>query len=213
MVCKSRRKLDVMKTFLLVGGLALAFFSTQLIAQCTRDIECRGNRLCEKGVCVWPPAKPPSSPATASTPVAPATTAATPAFADYRVTFVNQSFTPRFPPTGNKWMDERFAIVGQVQPNFAGRFYFATGGCGTSCRLYRLFDLVTGKEYPVPFGGEQETKAGESYTTFLEFEKDSMLIRAIYASGRECRQRFFLFREGKLSSVSQTTRTKHDFCS
>lgn len=205
-----------MRTFRLVTSVSLVLLSGQVFAQCTKDIECRGDRICEKGICMSPLAKPPSGPAAAPV-AAPKASNAPPTFADYRVEYVNRSFSLRVPSTGNKWMDERMAINGQVQPNFAGRFYFATGGCGTSCRFYRLFDLTTGKEYPVPFGGEQETKSGESYTTLLEFEKDSMLIRAIYgvflkSGGQECRQRFFLFREGKLSSVSQTTRTVHDFC-
>ena len=198
-------------------GTVLGLWNLPVCAQCTKDIECRGDRICEKGVCVRPPAKPSAVPTTPPTPAAPKPPTADPTFDNYRVEYLNRSFRLQIPSSGNKWIDDRQKVDGPVQPNFGGRFFILRASCGTGCSIYRLFDLTTNKEYALPFGGEQETKSGDSYTTFLEFEKDSTLIRAVYnvflkSRGTECRQRFFSFRDGKLSSVSQTTRTTHIFC-
>jgi len=189
-------------TITVSAGAVAAFLALNSWAQCTKDIECRGDRICEKGICVYPPPKPSSGHA----PSSPAPTKATsslPTFNDYRVEYTNKSFS--------------LGHQGPSKPNFAGHYLIVIESCGTGCSIPSLFDLLTKKEYSLPFGGEQETKRGDNYTTYLEFEKDSSLLRVIYnislkSSGKACRQQFFSFRDGKLSLISQAVPVKHDFC-
>ena len=74
------------------GGVVLGLLWLPALAQCTKDIECRGDRICEKGVCVSPPTKPSTTPRV-STQSKPGT--GIPSFSDYRVEYVDRSFNFR----------------------------------------------------------------------------------------------------------------------
>jgi hypothetical protein len=144
-----------------------------------------------------------------------------PRYDDYRVEHQNKKVRLRVPSTGDQLLDYKFAVnnpvESPVEANFGGHFYIMVASCGTECPVYRLFDLNDSREYEFPFQGYQETKSGVSYTTFLEFKKDSILLRALYSvflksGGRECRQRFFVFKEHKLVPVTRTMRITNEAC-
>jgi hypothetical protein len=60
---KGRRKMKKFVVFLNLTAITTFFvllFSTGAYADCTKDIDCKGNRICEKGICVDPGQTKPS---------------------------------------------------------------------------------------------------------------------------------------------------------
>ena len=100
--------------------------------------------------------------------------------------------------------------------NFAGEYYLAAHSCGTCCRYYTLNNLRTdgdvtkvrmfdtGDTPPV-------TKDGHTYVAVLYFKPDSKLLIVQYEldlctpiENNQCRQRYFIFKDGKFTAISKT---------
>lgn len=114
------------------------------------------------------------------------------------------------------WRDEQNKMVSPPVVNFAGEYYLASHSCGTGCRYYTLNNLRTGREVsqismfdagePTPL-----TKDGHTYVPILFFKPDSTLLIVQYdldvdkpTRSNRCRQRFFVFKDKKLSAISRT---------
>jgi hypothetical protein len=101
--------------------------------------------------------------------------------------------------------------------NFAGEYYLTAHSCGTCCRYYTLNNLRTGSELTAAgmFDAaepEPHTRDGHTYVAVLYFRPNSRLVVVQYyldqcASGEEknlCRQRYFVFENGRFKPVSKT---------
>jgi hypothetical protein len=114
------------------------------------------------------------------------------------------------------WWDEAGKPAFAPRVNFAGEYYLAAHSCGTCCRYYTLINLRTGAEInqvgmfdasePTP-----TTKDGHTYIPVLFFKPDSRLVIVQYefdectaVEHNKCRQRYFLFEDGRFRSLSKT---------
>jgi hypothetical protein len=59
-------------------------------------------------------------------------------------------------------------------PNFAGHFTVVEIGCGMSCRIAYVVDVINGKVFNFPYGGEEQYELG------LVYASDSRLLRATW---------------------------------
>jgi hypothetical protein len=118
-------------------------------------------------------------------------------------------------PDGS-WQDESGKPASQPAINFAGEYYLAAHSCGTCCRYYTLDNLRQGGAVkqvgmfdatdPSPL-----TRDGRTYVPILFFRPDSNLLLVQYELDlctpvvhNECRQRFFVFENGRFKAISGT---------
>jgi hypothetical protein len=210
----------------------IALLSENVFAQCTKDIECKGDRVCEVGVCVSPGKANPSSAtqgnrATASAVATPSLlpsifTAQPPKVAKFSNYLANIYFGKLHGPAGVRqskdgtWRNSAGKLVDPISINFAGKYYVALNSCGTSCRYYTITDLSVGKELKVfdQFTAAEPaptTKEGYTYVTELIFRPESTMVIAQYLisapSGEICREKIFNFNGASLDALTDTKNT------
>jgi hypothetical protein len=172
-----------MKTLITIALTSL--FAGQALAQCTKDTDCKGDRICDKGACMSPGAAPQRTfnlpnalnqdTRTFNLPNALNQEPPSPKFEEFPA---QRHPGPWVPPKGfrrvsvNEWRNEFGKLVEPPAMNFAGRYHIALNSCGTGCRYYSLTDLATGKDLALlaPFASAEpppKTKEGYTYTTDL----------------------------------------------
>jgi hypothetical protein len=147
-----------------------------------------------------------------------------PRFEDYAVSlYQGNTHLPKWIRRGSndEWRDDLGKLVDSPEVNFAGKYFIAAHSCGTGCRYYTLTDLSSGRELkaldhfttaePPP-----KTSDGYEYLTILYYRANSKLLVAQYLvdlkRGREqCRERDFLFENGKLKPITGTRRKCREF--
>jgi hypothetical protein len=114
------------------------------------------------------------------------------------------------------WVDEAGKPAFAPHVNFAGEYYLAAHSCGTCCRYYTLNNLRTGGEIRQisVFDADDATppaKDGHTYVPILFFKPDSRLLIVQYeldpcgpGENNQCRQRYFVFEDGRFRSISKT---------
>jgi hypothetical protein len=195
------------------------FWSASAVAQCTKDIECKGERVCERGTCSAPVKTPQvMSPVMVESPIAPLKKgAAYPKFEDFPVSRHPGPFTL---PKGvrrvneNEWRNELGKLVDPPRLNLAGKYAVVLNSCGSSCRYYTLTDLTSGRDLSVlnVFASAEPrpvTKEGFPYVTDLVTRMNSAMLVAQYhvkteTVGIECRERIFVLDNEKLRPISNT---------
>jgi hypothetical protein len=210
----------------------ILLLSQSVFAQCTKDIECKGDRVCEVGVCVSPgkanpspitPSKRTTTSATPTPSVSPSIFTALPPkvakFSNYLATIY---FGKLHGPAGIRqskdgtWRNSAGKLVDPMSINFAGKYYIALNGCGTSCRYYTITDLSAGKDLKVldQFTAAEPaptTKEGYTYITDLIFRPESTMVVAQYLisspSGEICREKIFNFNGASLDALTDTKNT------
>ena len=206
-----------MKKLLVIPALTLLAVACAN-AQCTKDTECKGDRVCEKGICVSPNATAPilGTQRVASSNAVQTVTGNYPRFEDFRsVKYVG----PVQGPKGTKrvsekeWRDEMGKLVEPPVPNFAGKYNVTIHSCGTGCRYYALTDLSTGKSLQTlaSFAAAEpspKTKEGYAYVVDLISKPESFMLVAQFQvetpKGLECRERIFKFEREALKPVTNT---------
>jgi len=206
-----------MKTKLHIATVLLMAL-TSAHSQCTKDNECKGDRICEKGICTAPgtpaPSRsillPPKNQTQSSSPVA------TPRFEDF---VIPKYSGPIAIPKGtkrvsaNEWRNDMGKLVEPPVINFAGKYNITLNSCGTGCRYYTLTDLSTGKSLPTlnVFAAAEPpptTKEGYTYITDLIGRPGSYMLVAQYQvdnpKGQECRERTFVFENESLKPITNT---------
>jgi hypothetical protein len=201
--------------------VALAFIGP-VHAQCIKDTDCKGDRICERGVCVSPTTtglaqlKPQATSRPTTTPLAVVTN---PKFEDFAVPVYSG---PLVPPKGvrhvsaNEWRNAQGKLIEPMEINFAGRYWMVLNSCGTGCRYYALTDLSSGRNLDVlnAFDAAEPpptTREGFLYTTDLIGRADSSMLVAQYQvetrdAGTQCRERVFVFEAEKLRPITNTRR-------
>lgn len=191
---------------------------TSAYSQCTKDNECKGDRICEKGICVAPGTFVPSR----ITLTAPknstqgALSIATPRFEE----FISSKYSgPVVIPKGtkrisaNEWRNDMGKMIEPPVINFAGKYNITLNSCGTGCRYYSLTDLSNGKSLPAlsVFTAAEPpptTKEGYTYITDLIGRPGSYMLVAQYQvdnpKGQECRERTFAFENEVLKPITNT---------
>ncbi len=147
-----------------------------------------------------------------------------PRFEDYEVSlYRGNTHLPKWIRRGSEdeWRDDLGKLVDSPEVNFAGKYFVAAHSCGTGCRYYTLTDLSSGRELkalddfttaePPP-----KTSDGYEYLTILYYRHNSKMLVAQYLvdlkQGREqCRERAFLFENGKLKPITKTRRKCREF--
>jgi hypothetical protein len=116
------------------------------------------------------------------------------------------------------WVDESGKPALAPRVNFAGEYYLAAHSCGTCCRYYTLNNLQTGgqiSQVSIFDAGDPTptTKDGRTYVPILFFKPDSRLLIVQYefdlctpVKHNKCRQRYFIFEDGRFRSLSKTLR-------
>lgn len=113
-----------------------------------------------------------------------------PTFASYRVAVQRTPHTPRLDLNSNPVANEYRTVLRRevaVGPNFAGHYRVATWGCGSSCAMFAVVDLTSGRVItPKGFSdtsgvyiGVDNQKAfpgSQSEDSLLAFRKDSRLL-------------------------------------
>lgn len=210
----------------LIGFLIFLLMSMAAVAQCTKDIECRADRICEKGACIWPPTTPAASaPVPSKANKVPQSLPAQslksddvlPTFTDFEAPiYRGQIYAPkglrRVGP--REWRDEFNKLVASPEVNFAGKYSITLHSCGTSCRFFTMADLSTGRGLDVlaSFASAEprpKTKEGYEYTTDLIGRPGSRLLVAQYhiavtPENEECRERMFVLENEKLRPITST---------
>jgi len=114
------------------------------------------------------------------------------------------------------WVDESGKPAFAPRVNFAGEYYLTAHSCGTCCRYYTLNNLRTGGEIgqvSMFDAGDRTptTKDGHTYVPILFFKPDSRLLIVQYeldlctpVERNQCRQRYFVFENGRFRSISRT---------
>jgi hypothetical protein len=149
---------------------------------------------------------------------------ALPRFEDYEVPLYRGAIHP---PRwirhvgGGEWRDDLGKLVEPPEINFAGKYFIAVHSCGTGCRYYTLTDLSSGRDLDMlgMFATAEpppKTRDGHEYMTVLFSRPDSKVLVAQYRvelgqGGEECRERVFLFEDGKLKPVTNTRRACREF--
>lgn len=192
----------------LMAGIAFPSF-----AQCTKDTDCKGNRICETGVCVAPPSEKQATPAK---PQAPRPTTPYPKFQDYPAA---KHSGPWFVPKGahrvgeNEWRDDHGKPIDRPTLNFGAKYSVSLRSCGSGCRYYTLTDLSTGREFDTlaPFASGEPapmTTEGYLYVTDLVTRAGSNMLAPQYqvdnGTGGECRERIFVLQNDRLQPITET---------
>jgi len=115
------------------------------------------------------------------------------------------------------WVDGAGKPSSAPSVNFAGEYFLTAHSCGTCCRYYTLNDLRTGSEigqvsmFDASDRAPHVTKDGHTYVPILFFKPDSRLLIVQYEldlctrdQHNQCRQRYFVFEDGRFHSVSET---------
>jgi hypothetical protein len=117
---------------------------------------------------------------------------------------------------GGMGYDERGKLADWPHVTFAGEYYLAVHSCGTCCGYYTLNNLRTGREVTqigMFDAGDTPpvTKDGHTYLPYLIFKPDSKLLIVQYeldlctqTENNQCRQRYFVFKDGKITAISKT---------
>lgn len=208
-----------MKRALLITALLGLLSCSGAFAQCTKDTDCKGDRVCEKGVCVAPtitllPSKRTEPAKTAESSQA---SAEYPKFEDFPAA---KHPGPWMLPKGvrrvsaNEWRNENGKLIEPPKVNFAGKYTIILNSCGAGCRYYTLTDLSTGRDLTTlsVFAAAEPpptTKEGFTYVTDLVGRATSNMLVAQYqvetkTAGIECRERVFVFESEKLRPVTNT---------
>jgi len=198
--------------------LAALLAAEPVQAQCTKDTDCKGDRICERSVCVSPPNPAQSSPTAPGLSGTSGDETKPLRFEEYSVGRHTGTWKP---PSGlrrvgpNEWRDENGKLVDAPRVNFAAKYMILLHSCGTGCRHYTLTDLSTGRRLDTldAFAAVEPaptTREGYTYITDLVGRPDSNLLVAQYQvsapAGIECRERAFVFEADKLRPVSNTRR-------
>ena len=147
-----------------------------------------------------------------------------PRFEDYEVALYGG---PTRPP---KWVsrgaqgearDELGKLVDDPHINFAGKYFLVGHSCGTGCRYYTLTDLSSGRDLGVmdiftTAEPRPKTLDGHDYLTELFTRPGSRMLVAQYhvelsPDREECRERVFLFENGRLRPITKTRRGCREF--
>ena len=122
---------------------------------------------------------------------------------------------------GGEWRDNLGKLVGPPEVNFAGKYFVSAHSCGTGCRYYTMTDLSSGRELSLlkDFAAAEQppkTRAGYPYITELVTRANSKMLVAQYRvhspSRKECRERAFVFEDGKLRPITGTRRNCSQLC-
>ena len=126
--------------------------------QCSKDTDCKGDRICEKGACTNPtsPVVASSSVATkADVPLAKSTTAdAVPQFKDYPSGPVYTGRAGSLADKSDPFRTRNSTALAENPVVFASEYVISTIGCGTSCVFQSFLSKRTGKQLDDSFGGE-----------------------------------------------------------
>jgi hypothetical protein len=120
---------------------------------------------------------------------------------------------------GEEWRDQTGRRVGSPRINFAGKYYLAAHGCGTGCLYYTLTDLSSGRDINMldmfsTMEPPPKTRDGRIYFTELFARPNSKMLVARYTImpgpelEAECRERSFLFEDGRVKPISGARRAK-----
>ena len=149
-------RMQVMK--LLLSVLLLSAVGFTQANQCYKDIECKGERICEQGVCVSPSAAQANQSANDavahSLPAATTTQAKVPQFKDYPVATIYRGRGAVLANANDDYRTVKTAALQENEVVFAGEYVIVTIGCGAGCRFQSLLSKKTGKELGDGFGGE-----------------------------------------------------------
>ena len=123
-------------------ALILSLFPLAGFPQCTKDTDCKGDRICEQGQCVNPGKSQPAKPDKAKVPK----------FVAYPA---KEAYQGRNAPLvlateQDKTFKTRLREAAAQKPNFAGHYILTAWGCGTECLMGAAIDANTGKVYWLP---------------------------------------------------------------
>lgn len=146
---------------------------------------------------------------------------ARPQFEDYKVSrYQGRVHLPKWiqRSSSGEWRDDAGKLVDPPEVNFAGKYYIGSHSCRTGCRYYTMTDLSSGRELKAlfPFSTVEpppKTRDGSEYLTILYYQADSKMLVAQYLIdlGRECRERAFLFENGRVKPITKTRRSCSTF--
>ena len=154
--------------------------ASQVTLQCGKDTDCKGDRICDRGICTnpvtseaLPDTRMPTPEVGMGSRAADEAPEGPPQFKDYPA---DAAYTG---PAAELDLSDDFASQYQTRlgealmsdPVFAGEYVSATWGCGTSCSVTTFLNKRTGKTLEQGFGGEDGR-----YVT--EFRIDSRLLVA-----------------------------------
>ncbi len=141
-----------------------------------------------------------------------------PRFNDYPVkVYRGKIHKPKWLRRGSEgeWRDSQNKLVGDPVVDFAGKYHVGGHSLGTGVRYYSLTDLTTGRELdvfdrfattePIP-----KLRDGRDFLTVIYTRPNSRLIIAQYfidymmQPNPECRERSFIFENGKVRPISKT---------
>jgi hypothetical protein len=147
-----------------------------------------------------------------------------PRFEDYEVSPYREAIRPPkwIRHVGDdEWRDNLGKLVEPPEINFAGKYFVAVHSCGTGCRYYTLTDLSSGRDLDVldMFATAEpppKTREGHEYMTELFSRPYSKMLVAQYhvelrQGSQECRERAFLFEDGRLKPITSTRRGCREF--
>ncbi|WP_303713893.1 hypothetical protein [Brevundimonas naejangsanensis] len=92
-------------------------------------------------------------------------------------------------------------------PNFAWRYAIVEIGCGTSCRFAYVGDLVTGRVYGFPYGGE------EFYMLDLRYNVKDNAVVARWISDKLCMEDYLEWDGASFSSLNLRVVGSRELCS
>lgn len=144
-----------------VAGLVVYAMSISAQAnpnQCYKDTDCKGERICEQGVCSYPNTahlpitsnRQPQDVDTSST-----AKSSVPQFKDYPVAAIYTGAAAALANSNDDFRTRKTEALQQNEIVFAGEYVIATFGCGTGCRIQSLLSKKTGQELADGFGGEE----------------------------------------------------------
>lgn len=139
-------------------------------------------------------------------------------FSDYPVkVYRGNIHKPKWLHRGSRdeWRDSQNKLVGEPVVDFAGKYHVGGHSLGAGARYYSLTDLSTGREFdaldrfattePIP-----KLRDGREFLTIIYTRPNSRLIIAQYlidymmTPRPECRERSFIFENGKVRPISKT---------
>lgn len=139
-------------------------------------------------------------------------------FDNYRV----EIFRGKYLPSENMEKDSKGYFIQitsgkiyyELGPNFGGKYFITTGGCGTGCRWFSMNDLTNGKPIDAirMFQGDENnfTKDGFQYVIDMHHKPSSNLLIVQYQLMNtpekisDCRERSFVFQDNKFVPIDKT---------
>ncbi|MBP6750370.1 MAG: hypothetical protein KA144_12075 [Xanthomonadaceae bacterium] len=134
--------------------------------QCHKDTDCKGDRICESGICVNPVSTSPdispqdNSMAASSAPSEPSP-AAIPKFKDYPAGALYTGPTATLADTKDDFRTRNSNALSENKIVFASEYVISTIGCGTGCVFQSFLSKRTGEQLEDSFGGEGGEKIKE----------------------------------------------------